>query len=96
MEKRKSLHQKVLELKGAIRVFCRVRPLNKHDGDAVSSVTVKDNENLLITIPNIEERRRAASAPLHASSHMSPPPRLAGRDCACGVHTSCLLDAPFR
>jgi hypothetical protein len=80
LERRKMLHQKVLELKGAIRVFCRVRPLQPEDGDTVSSILVKDQESLLINIPQIEERRRAASAPLHASSRASPPAKIVGRD----------------
>jgi hypothetical protein len=81
LERRKLLHQKVLELKGAIRVFCRVRPLQPADGDTVSSIVVKDQESLIINIPHaIEERRRAASAPLNASSRASPPVKIVGRD----------------
>jgi hypothetical protein len=84
MEKRKVLHQKVLELKGAIRVFCRIRPITAIDGTAVSAVDVKDQEHLVISLPRVEERRRAASAPLGGRSPSME--RLAGRECSCESH----------
>ena len=68
MEKRKALHQKVLELKGAIRVFCRVRPLVASDGDAINCIEIKDQENLVVHVPQDEARHaRSASAPIGLS-----------------------------
>lgn len=87
MDKRKVLHQKVLELKGAIRVFCRVRPLTPADATSDMAIEVKDQENLVVNVPpnNLgEERRRATSAPLHGRrTPPSTPERVTTRECMC-------------
>ena len=57
--KRKALHQKVLELKGAIRVFCRVRPLNKHDRESTACISIKDQENLVISLHSVDSEGRS-------------------------------------
>lgn len=85
MEKRKALHQKVLELKGAIRVFCRVRPLDASDGDAINCIEIKDQENLIVHVPQDERQHaRSASAPIGRRNLSLPPERskATGRECA--------------
>lgn len=87
LDKRKVLHQKVLELKGAIRVFCRVRPLTPTDATTDMAIDVKDQENLVVNVPPNtlgEERRRATSAPLHGRrTPPSTPERVTTRECMC-------------
>ena len=85
--RRKELHQRVLELKGAIRVFCRVRPLTAIDGAAETSIAVKDSESLVITVPNLDDKRRAASAPI--SNGQASPPQMMGKQVGCAAAAAC-------
>jgi kinesin family protein C1 len=60
---RKRLHNLVLELKGNIRVFCRVRPKLPHEGDGegcVNAVFFPDDR------PDLEEHSIAVRAPPEA------------------------------
>ncbi len=55
MSMRKKLHNELVDLRGNIRVFCRVRPIVKEDGDGPDSKVVfsfdKDDAEVL-TVDN--------------------------------------------
>ena len=55
MALRKRYHNEIIDLKGSIRVFCRVRPLIREDGSgplARSAVTFDDDDDALIFLQN--------------------------------------------
>lgn len=51
LKKRKKLHNQIEDMKGKIRVFCRVRPLNKReqDMDSPECVEIQDEMQMQIT-----------------------------------------------
>ncbi|XP_059172846.1 kinesin-like protein KIFC3 isoform X2 [Physella acuta] len=49
---RKSFHNQLVELRGNIRVFCRVRPCIKEDGETETMVTTDPYDDGVITINN--------------------------------------------
>lgn len=55
---RKQLHDEIVQLKGNIRVFCRVRPLIKEDGDECTNVvSFSDDNDATLFIDHKESKR---------------------------------------
>ena len=53
MALRKKLHNELVELKGNIRVYCRVRPVIKEDGggrNAENVITFDDEDDALLNV----------------------------------------------
>ena len=53
MALRKKLHNKLVELKGNIRVYCRVRPVIKEDGDgknALNVITFDEDDDAILKV----------------------------------------------
>ena len=62
---RRALHNQVQELKGNIRVFCRVRPVNRHDGESVDAAETgagKDHSEPLLRVARAGESAGRALA----------------------------------
>uniref|UniRef100_A0A1A8CZ41 Kinesin-like protein n=1 Tax=Nothobranchius kadleci TaxID=1051664 RepID=A0A1A8CZ41_NOTKA len=68
MERRR-LHNMIQELKGNIRVFCRVRPLV--DGGMSSHIQLAPSDNKSITLAKTEESHTGKSADTHKNYHFS-------------------------
>uniref|UniRef100_A0A8C6VU29 Kinesin-like protein n=1 Tax=Nothobranchius furzeri TaxID=105023 RepID=A0A8C6VU29_NOTFU len=68
MERRR-LHNMIQELKGNIRVFCRVRPLV--DGGLSSHIQLAPSDNKSITLAKTEESHTGKSADTHKNYHFS-------------------------
>lgn len=64
----RQLHNEFLDLKGALRVFCRVRPLNTREttrGDSIAVTAADDMSALTITAPSGEEHEFHYDAVFH-------------------------------
>ncbi|KAF1320175.1 hypothetical protein FI667_g12619, partial [Globisporangium splendens] len=61
---RRSLHNKVMELKGNIRVFCRVRPVLRHEMSSAG------NEEIF-SFPDYNDERRQIELAASTKSHIS-------------------------
>ena len=62
---RRALHNQVQELKGNIRVFCRVRPINQHNGESVDAAETgagKDHSEPLLRVARAGESAGRALA----------------------------------
>jgi kinesin family protein C1 len=62
---RRALHNQVQELKGNIRVFCRVRPINQHSGESVDAAETgagKDHSEPLLRVARAGESAGRALA----------------------------------
>ncbi len=57
---RKRLHNVIEDMKGKIRVFCRVRPMNEHECDIGSLPVVKITDQYTL---KIKLKREGASGP---------------------------------
>ena len=65
-EIRRRLHNKVIELKGNIRVFCRVRPILKHE-----TIGMRNGVGDVYKYPDKTEDARMIELCAEASSHIS-------------------------
>ncbi|XP_028317157.1 kinesin-like protein KIFC1 [Gouania willdenowi] len=68
MERRR-LHNSIQELKGNIRVFCRVRPLV--DGGNLKHIQLPANDNKTITLAKTEESHTGKAADTHKNYNFS-------------------------
>lgn len=99
--RRKELHHKVLELKGAIRVFCRVRPImGKEALTGGACVSVRDEESLVVSVHDQESAKSTETGRRHTPTRGTVAGRrtvdegshVAHRDftCASARHTCAL------
>lgn len=71
--KRRALHNRVMELQGNIRVFCRVRPILKHEiesGDAQQVISFPRNEDRKML--TIRDDRRGLTTPFEFDHVFAP------------------------